>query len=81
MIRTTIEVDGMMCGMCETHINEAVRRNFKVKKVTSSRSKGETMILSEEPLDTDELKKVISDTGYTAGDVQTEEYKKKGLFH
>ncbi|MBQ9061250.1 MAG: heavy-metal-associated domain-containing protein [Eubacterium sp.] len=80
MIKTTIGVDGMMCGMCETHINEAVRRNFKVKKVTSSRSKCETVILSEEPLDAGKLKQVITDTGYEAGEVKEEAYKKKGLF-
>ena len=28
MIRTTVKVDGMMCGMCEAHINDAVRRAY-----------------------------------------------------
>ena len=44
MIKTTVKVDGMMCGMCEAHINDAIRRNFNVKKVKSSHSKGETVI-------------------------------------
>lgn len=30
------KIDGMMCGMCESHMNDMVRNNFKVKKVTSS---------------------------------------------
>ena len=51
MIQTTLNIDGMMCGMCESHINDAVRRDFPVKKVTSSHSKGTCVILSEEPLD------------------------------
>lgn len=37
----------MMCGMCESHVNDAVRKAFPVKKVTSSHGKGETVILTE----------------------------------
>ena len=51
MIQTTVEVGGMACSMCEAHINDAVRGAFPVEKVTSSHSKGETVILSQEPLD------------------------------
>ena len=40
MIKTTVKVDGMMCGMCESHVNDAVRKVFQVDKVTSSHSKG-----------------------------------------
>ena len=39
MWKYTAQVDGMMCGMCESHVNDAVRKAFPVKKVTSSRSK------------------------------------------
>ena len=28
MIKTTVKVDGMMCGMCESHVNDAVRKAF-----------------------------------------------------
>ena len=51
MIKTTVKVDGMMCGMCESHVNDAVRKAFHVDKVTSSHSKGETVIISEKPVD------------------------------
>ena len=47
MWKYTVEVNGMMCGMCEAHINDAVRKAFPVKKVNSSRSKKQTVILSE----------------------------------
>ena len=33
MIKTTVKVDGMMCGMCESHVNDAVRRAFQVDKL------------------------------------------------
>ena len=40
MIKTTLTIDGMMCGMCESHMNDAIRGAFDVKKVTSSHSNG-----------------------------------------
>ena len=51
MIQTTIKVSGMACSMCEAHINDAIRGAFPVEKVTSSHSRGETVILSQAPLD------------------------------
>ncbi len=47
MYQITVAVDGMQCGMCEAHINDAIRRQFKVKKVKSSRRKKQTLIVSE----------------------------------
>ena len=35
MIETILKVDGMACGMCESHINDTVRNKFSVQKVTS----------------------------------------------
>ena len=29
MVQTTLKVDGMMCGMCESHVNEVVRKRCK----------------------------------------------------
>ena len=36
MVKTTLEIDGMACGMCETHVNDAVRKAFVVKKLPYS---------------------------------------------
>ena len=81
MIKTVLKVDGMMCGMCEAHMNDLVRKNFKVKKVTSSVKDGETVVISEENLDIPFLKKEIKEIGYELVDVHTEAYEKKGFFH
>lgn len=80
MIRTTLQIDGMMCGHCEAHVNDTIRQAFPVKKVESSHTKKETVILSEEPLDEEKLRAVIAQTGYTLGEIRTESYEKKGLF-
>ena len=57
-----------------------MRKVFRVKKVTSSRSKMQTVILSETELDTAAHADAIRHTGYEVGDIQKEPYKKKGLF-
>ena len=81
MIKTVLKVNGMMCGMCEAHMNDLVRKNFQVKKVTSSVKDGETVVISEENLDIPSLKKEIKENGYELVDVHTEPYEKKGFFH
>ena len=80
MIKTTLEIDGMMCGMCESHINDCLRRNFNVKKVSSSHAKGETEILSEEPIDEETLRRALAGTGYTVTAFRAEPYEKKKFF-
>ena len=79
MIETIVKVDGMMCGMCEGHINDAVRSHFPVKKVSSSHSKGRTVIRSQEALDQAQLRQVIDATGYKALDVVSRPVEKRGL--
>lgn len=64
MYETTVNVEGMMCGMCEAHINQAVRDALPVKKVTSSHTKGITRIMSSDPLDQEALRQAIDATGY-----------------
>ena len=79
MVKTTLGIDGMMCGMCESHVNDTVRKSFNVKKVTSSHSKGVTEIISESPIDEEKLKAAIGETGYTVTSVKSEPYEKKGF--
>ncbi len=80
MLKITLKIDGMMCGMCESHVNDAVRRAFPVKKVTSSHRKGETVILTEADIPEQKLREVVEATGYRVLAVSKENYEKKGLF-
>ena len=81
MTKITARIDGMMCGMCEAHICDTIRKAFPdAKKVTASRKRGEATFLLENEIDEEALKKAIDDTGYTFISVSTEEYKKRGLF-
>ena len=80
MIQITIKIDGMQCGMCESHVNDSIRRVFPVKKVTSSHTKGETVILTEEDIPEGKLKAVIKETGYELKGMKKTPYEKKGFF-
>ena len=64
MVKIILGVDGMMCNMCEAHTNDAVRNNFKVKKVSSSHSEKKTEIIAPDEISREELEKVISKAGY-----------------
>ncbi len=81
MIRTIVSVEGMACGMCEAHINDAIRAAFPVRKVTSSRAKKETVILSAGSLDHEAVKRAIADAGYTPISITEEAFVKKRVFH
>ena len=81
MYQTTLVIDGMACGMCESHVNDAVRGAMKVKKVTSSYKTGKSVILSDEPPEADTVQKAVEATGYRVLSCETVPYEKKGLFH
>lgn len=80
MLQITLKVDGMMCGMCESHVNDAVRRAFPVKKVTSAHKRGETVILTETEIPEQKLREAVEATGYRVLAISTERYEKKGMF-
>ena len=81
MIKTTLTIDGMMCSMCEAHVNDAVSDALQVKSVKSSHKKGTTEIISEQAPDLQTVKDAIEKTGYRVLDMKSEPYEKKGLFH
>nr|WP_243421157.1 copper resistance protein CopZ [Pseudoflavonifractor phocaeensis] len=76
MWKYTVKVNGIMCGMCEAHVNDGVRKVCPVKKVNSSQSKNQTVLLSETELDTKILGNAIRSTGSEIGTIQKEPHKK-----
>lgn len=79
MVKITLEIEGMACSMCEAHMNDAVRKAFSVKKVTSSHSKRRTEIISENEIAEADLKKIVDETGYELISIKSEPYVKKGF--
>ncbi len=81
MNKYTLRIDGMMCGMCEVHVCDAIRNAVpSAKKVAASRSKKEASFLTDEAVDTAGLKAAIDGTGYTCLNIECALYEKKGLF-
>ena len=71
-MKTILRINGMMCGMCESHINDAIRKNFSVKKVKSSKRKNQTVIVSDEVLDEEKIRQIIKETGYELVGIERE---------
>ncbi len=81
MVKTTLKIEGMSCGMCEAHICDTIRKAFPgVKKVAASHGKGVASFLSESQVPEAQLKAAIDATGYSCLSVETTPYEKKGLF-
>ena len=74
-----ITVEGMMCGMCEAHVNDALRKVPGVTKASASRSKKQAMVECDETVTDEALLKAVNDTGYQASNVRAAEPKKGGL--
>lgn len=80
MVKYTVQVEGMQCGMCESHVNDAVRKAFPVKKVKSSHTKKQTILVTQAAIDEGKLRETINETGYTVRGISSEPYQKHGLF-
>ncbi len=73
MYKTTVEVTGMMCPMCEKHTNEAIEKAFDIIEVVSNHDENKTVIKSAAKLDEGKLAQVITEAGYKPGAVSVEE--------
>ena len=81
MQKTTLKIDGMMCSMCEAHINDVIRKAVPgAKKVSASHKKGEASFLTEDAVDLEALRQEIGKTGYRYLSGETAPYVKRGLF-
>lgn len=77
MYKTTLKIDGMMCSMCESHINDTIRKAVPVKKVSSSHTRGEAVVITDEPLDVEAVKAAVHATGYEVQSAASEPYEKQ----
>ncbi len=81
MEQITVKIDGMMCGHCEAHVSDAFRAQYKTKSVSSSHTKGETVIVTDETITDEQIKNTVDGTGYTFIEVaERKPYEKKSLF-
>ena len=64
MVKVTVNVEGMMCGHCEAHVNEAIKKAFGVEEVVSSHESNTTVFTAPEKVDEDKIRQTIKDAGY-----------------
>lgn len=62
-------IEGMMCGHCESHVADAIRKVENVEKVKVSHFKKTATVYSNVLLDKDVLKKAVDDTGYEVKEI------------
>ncbi|MBR5113195.1 MAG: heavy metal translocating P-type ATPase [Clostridia bacterium] len=72
MIKTTVKIEGMMCPHCEARVTEAFKTAFGVENVVSSHEKGETVILSQSPIDEDKARETVEKAGYKFTGIESE---------
>ncbi len=82
MNKVTLTIDGMSCGMCETHVCDAIRKAADKKaKISASHTKGTAEIIMDGTPDVAGIRAAVNATGYKVTDVNVEPYeKKKGRF-
>ena len=71
-MKTVINVEGMMCPMCEKHVKEAIEKNLNVESVTASHEAKKVEIISAEPIDYDKAAAAITEAGYTPKGIVTD---------
>ena len=70
MLKVSVNVTGMACQMCEKKVNEAIEKNFSVKRVSSDHNKNLTEIICENAPDAEKLKEIIKECGFEAGEIK-----------
>lgn len=64
MNKYILGIDGMGCGMCEIHVEEAIKKNLRIKKVKASHFNNKAVVFSEEVFTLDDFKNTLDPTGY-----------------
>lgn len=80
MVETILRVDGMMCGMCESHINDVVRKTAPGEQGDFFPHQGRDGHRLGAAGGCGGAEGCIAETGYTVTGVQTRPYEKKGFF-
>ena len=68
----TLKIDGMMCGTCESHVNDAIRSALNVKKLKTSHVTGISEFYTDDVVSDERLRAIIEKTGYRLLNVERE---------
>lgn len=79
MNKYVLGIDGMKCGMCEIHVEEAIGKEVEAKKINASHFKNNVTIITEIELTKEDFEKILEPTGYRLTSYEKGEAK-KGFF-
>ena len=79
MYVTKLGIDGMMCGQCESHVSELLRRIDGALVVKVSHLRSLATIFSPRPVSEEEAKKALEGSGYRLLSYVSEESEKEPL--
>ena len=73
-----LSIDGMMCGQCEAHVKEAIRKNVpKAKGLRADHMEGRAVFSLEEEMPSTELRRTLEEAfepmGYRLLDLRMDE--------
>ena len=80
MNKYILKIEGMRCSMCESHVNDAIRKKIDAKKIKSSHAKNETIIITDKDISDDLFYEILKPTGYKLTGIKKEDAKKFGPF-
>ena len=64
MKKYILGIDGMGCGMCEMHVENAIRKTFRVKKAKASHLTNRLVVFTEDNLVENDFSNALKETGY-----------------
>jgi copper chaperone CopZ len=81
-MKIVLTIEGMMCGMCESHIAGTLRSAFPdAKHVSATRKKSQATMEMKTPPTFEDVKRAIEPTGYDFIEMHVEDVpEKKRLF-
>ena len=81
MQKITLDIDGMKCSMCESHVCDLIRKaNNKASKIKANAIKNEASFALNDDEPYDDVINLIEKDGYKVLHIYVEPYKKKFLF-
>ena len=69
-MKTTMKIEGMMCGHCEMHVKKALETLEGVSNAEVSHQAGTAIVALEKDVPDEILQKAVSDEGYEVISIQ-----------
>ncbi len=76
MNKYVLGIDTMRCEMCEMHVEDAIRKAIKVKKINASHITNKVVVILEDNLSLDDFHKILDSTGYKITSFEVSEAKR-----